>query len=254
MTCSPEGSPVVDWSSGAPVNLRYGDVYHSASGALPQAWHVFMTGCGLPKAWEGARIWNVLETGFGLGLNFLALREASRLDPRAPDRLRFVSVEAHPVDADDIRRAGGLNGAAIAASASELADRWPRPLRQDICLDFDGGRVQLQVLVGDAGDRIRDLLADGFEADSIFLDGFSPDRNPAMWSRQALAAVAACARPGSRLATWTVAREVRTALDDLGFSLQRCEGLPPKRHCLQGVYGQPRSRGASQATAPRESS
>jgi tRNA 5-methylaminomethyl-2-thiouridine biosynthesis bifunctional protein len=132
-----------------------------------------------------------------------------------------------------------LNGAALAALASELAERWPTPLRKDACLDFDEGRVSLQVLAGEAADRLRDLSADGFKADSIFLDGFSPACNPDMWSRRTLAAVAACARPGSRLATWTVAGEVRAALDESGFSLQRRPGLPPKRHCLQGIYLQP---------------
>jgi tRNA 5-methylaminomethyl-2-thiouridine biosynthesis bifunctional protein len=229
-------APVVDWSSGAPRNLRYGDVYHSSSGALAQARHVFMAGCGLPSAWADAGSWNVLETGFGLGLNFLAVREAARLDPRAPARLRFVSVEAHPVDAEDVRRAGELNGAALAASAKELADRWPSRPRRDVDLVFDDGRVHLQVLVGDAADRLRQLTDEGFEAHSIFLDGFSPDRNPAMWSRQTLAAVAHCARPGSRLATWSVAREVRTVLADLGYTLQRRAGLPPKWHRLQGIY------------------
>ncbi len=239
MIGNPRSGPVVDWSSGAPRSARYGDIYHSASGAVAQARHVFLAGCDLPAAWADASIWNVLETGFGLGLNFLALLEALRRDPRRPQRLRFVSVEAHPVAAGDIRRAGELAGVAIATSAGELADRWPTPVPPEIRLDFDDGRVQLRVLVGEAAERLQALQGGGFRADSIFLDGFSPARNPEMWSRQTLGATAACARSGSRLATWTVAGEVRAALAELGFILQRRSGLPPKRHCLQGVYREP---------------
>ena len=239
MTGEPDRGPVVDWSSGAPRSWRYGDIYHSASGAVAQARHVFLAGCDLPAAWADASTWNVLETGFGLGLNFLALLEALRRDPRRPRHLRFVSVEAHPVDAGDMRRAGDLNGAAIAACARELADRWPASLPPEVRLAFDDGRVELRVLVGEAAARLPSLPGGGFRADSIFLDGFSPARNPQMWSRPTLAAVAACARSGSRLATWTVAGGVRHALADLGFGLQRRPGLPPKRHCLQGVYLRP---------------
>jgi tRNA 5-methylaminomethyl-2-thiouridine biosynthesis bifunctional protein len=226
----------VDWTGGMARSLRYGDIYHSSSGGLAQARHVFLDGCGLPRLWAGARDWNTLETGFGLGLNFLALRDAWQRGPHAPARLCFVSVEAHPVRAEDIRRAGASNGAAIDALASELAQRWPSSARNDVRLEFDDGRVCLQVLIGDAANRLRELPSAGFTADSIFLDGFNPAGNPSMWSQEVLAAVAGCARPHGRLATWTVSREVRNRLEGLGFSLRRRPGLPPKRHCLQGVF------------------
>ena len=57
---------------GTPFSLRYGDIYHSSQGGLEQARHVFLAGNELPARWEDARRFVILETGFGLGVNFLA--------------------------------------------------------------------------------------------------------------------------------------------------------------------------------------
>jgi tRNA 5-methylaminomethyl-2-thiouridine biosynthesis bifunctional protein len=73
-------------------------------------------------------------------------------------------------------------------------------------------------------------------ADAVFLDGFSPAVNPEMWSRATLTAVALRVQPGSVLATYTVAREVRDSLALLGFSVTKLKGLPPKRDRLQAVF------------------
>ena len=57
---------------GTPVSAAYGDVYHSAHGGPAQARHVFLAGNDLPRRWQGRDRFVILETGFGLGLNFLA--------------------------------------------------------------------------------------------------------------------------------------------------------------------------------------
>ena len=70
----------------------------------------------------------------------------------------------------------------------------------------------------------------------MFLDGFDPKKNPAMWDVRTMQAVARHCRPGTRIATWCVARSVRDALTQAGFRLHRRPGLPPKRHCLAGEW------------------
>ena len=67
--------------NGIPASPAYGDVYHSADGGLQQARNVFLQGCALPSAWQGASRFVILETGFGLGLNFLATWQAYRERP-----------------------------------------------------------------------------------------------------------------------------------------------------------------------------
>jgi tRNA 5-methylaminomethyl-2-thiouridine biosynthesis bifunctional protein len=57
-----------------------------------------------------------------------------------------------------------------------------------------------------------------------------------MWSISVLRSVASHCRPGARLATYTVARNVRDDLTRLGFSVTKCKGLPPKRDRLEAVF------------------
>src|SRR5690606_34779588 len=76
----PLTSPEADLDAdGRLRSARYGDVYHSAAGALGQAEHVFLRGNGLPGRWRGRDAFTVCETGFGLGLNFLARSEERRV-------------------------------------------------------------------------------------------------------------------------------------------------------------------------------
>ena len=224
--------PVAWRADGVPRSERFDDIYHTETGALAQSRHVFLGGCGLPEAWAGRPQWLILETGFGLGLNFLTTWQAWRADAQRPRMLHFVSVEAHPVGAEDLLRAAGAYPE-LRPLAEELVAQWHGLLPGFHRLAFDGGRVLLTLCIGDVQPMLR---AQRFEADSLFLDGFSPQQNPAMWSPDTLKAVSRFARQGTGLATWTFARAVRDALSQNGFQLERRQGLPPKRDCLRGVF------------------
>ena len=224
--------PVAWRSDGVPRSERFDDIYHTETGALAQARHVFLGGCGLPQAWAGRPQWLILETGFGLGLNFLTTWQAWRSDAMRPRMLHFVSVEAHPVGPEDLSRAAGAYPE-LAPLVGELAAQWHGLLPGFHRLAFDEGSVLLTLCIGDVQPMLR---AQRFEADSIFLDGFSPQQNPAMWSPDTLKAMSRFARQGTGLATWTYARAVRDALSQNGFQLERRQGLPPKRDCLGGVF------------------
>ncbi len=224
--------PVAWRSGGVPRSERFDDIYHTETGALAQSRHVFLGGCGLPEAWAGRPQWLILETGFGLGLNFLTTWQAWRADAHRPRMLHFVSVEAHPIGPEDLLRAAGAYPE-LKPLAEELIAQWHGLLPGFHRLAFDEGRVLLTLCIGDVQPMLR---AQRFEADSIFLDGFSPQQNPAMWSLDTLKVVSRFARQGTGLATWTYARAVRDALAQNGFQLERRPGLPPKRDCLGGVF------------------
>ncbi|MFN7153386.1 MAG: FAD-dependent 5-carboxymethylaminomethyl-2-thiouridine(34) oxidoreductase MnmC [Acidovorax sp.] len=223
----------IEWlPDGTPYSARFGDRYHSENGGLDQARKVFLHGCGLPAAWAGAPQWRILETGFGFGLNFLVTWAAWRADPARPTLLHFVSTEAWPVSAADLLRATTAH-ADLAPLAEELHRQWWGLLPGVHRLRFDEGRVLLTLYVGDTQTMLR---AQQLTVDAIYLDGFSPQRNPDIWDLHTLKAVARCARRGTRLATWTFARSVRDALAQCGFEVTRAPGVPPKRDNLHAVY------------------
>ena len=214
----------------APQAADYGDIYHSQAGALGQAQHVFLGGNGLPQAWRGRECFVILETGFGLGSNFLATWRAWREDPQGARRLHYVSVEKHPVAQADLQRAHGmLDG--VEALAVQLRAQLPPTLAGFHRLTFEGGRLQLTLLYGEAAPLLADLDA---QADAIYLDGFAPARNPDMWSAPVFGQLARLARSGGTLATWSISAEVRHGLAQAGFEYTRVRGFATKRDMLVG--------------------
>src|SRR3569623_377902 len=200
----------VEWQpDGTPRSARFDDIYRPSSGGLEQARHVFLRGCGLPEAWAGRAQWRILETGFGLALNFLAAWRAWKDDPQRPRMLHFVSVEAWPVDANDVIRSAATCEE-LAPLARELAAQWCGLTRGAHRLSFEQGQVLLTLHVREAHEMLR---SDSFTADSVFLDGFDPQRNPEMWDEAAIKGVARHCRRGTRLATWTAAGEFRRTLE-----------------------------------------
>ena len=140
-------------ADGTPVSSAYGDVYHAAQGGPAQARHVFLAGNGLPARWAGRARFTVLETGFGLGLNFLSTWAAWRTDPARCARLDFVSVEKHPFQAADLARAHAGWFAAwpeAAALSAELCAAWPALTPGAHTLELAGGALRLTLLLGDA--------------------------------------------------------------------------------------------------------
>ena len=226
------GEPVEWLPDGTPRSPRFHDIYRSSSGGLEQARHVFLAGCGLPRAWAGQPRWRILETGFGLGLNFLGAWRVWKDDPARPRLLHYFAVEAWPVAAADLVRASARHPE-LAPLAQQLAAQWIGLVPGVHRLSFEQGRVLLTLAVRDVKDALHDPA---FAADSVFLDGFDPQRNPAMWDAHTLKAVARHCRRGTTLATWTVAGEVRRELAQCGFIVDKVDGLAPKRHCLRAVF------------------
>lgn len=226
---------------GTPIAPAYGDVYHSAQGGLAQARHVFLAGNHLPARWAGRARFTILETGFGLGLNFLATLQCWRKLPGG-GQLHYVAVEKHPFDVDALRRVHAA-WPELAALADAVHAQWPPPLPGLHRLDF--GDASLTLALGDANELLPQLA---LAADAIYLDGFAPDRNPDLWSDAIVAQLRRLAAPGATLATWTVAGEVRRRLAAAGFVVERREGFGTKREMLAGALPGP---DATPARTPR---
>jgi len=230
-----------------PYSDQFHDVYFSRDDGLAESEHVFLQQNRLAERWQALSpgrdsVFVIGETGFGSGLNFiLAWRLFLRRAP-ASARLIFRSLEAFPMSRESLTRALA-RWPELAPEAAALAEAWPPPVRGLHTLEFNQGRISLQLYLGDVVDALDAMLAaddPGLQArasarvDAWFLDGFAPARNPAMWTEAVLARVAALSREGATLATFTVAGEVRRALERAGFALGKCPGYGTKREMLRG--------------------
>ena len=222
----------IDFSDAqVPSAPDFGDTYPPRAGALGRSRHVFLAGNGLPRRWAGRRRFVVLETGFGLGHNFLATWDAWLHDAQRCDTLWYLAIEKHPPRRDDLALAHARS--ALPALAAELLRAWP-PLTPDMhLLDLAGGRVRLLLAFGDIAQVLPDLVA---QADAFYLDGFAPDRNPAMWDPWRLRQLPRLAAPGATMATWSVASAVRQGLQAAGFQVEQRPGWGDKREMTAGVF------------------
>lgn len=213
-------------ADGTPYSPLYDDVYHSPAGGFAQAHHVFLGGNGLPGRWAHHTQFVIVETGFGLGLNFLATWHAWRSDPLRCTRLHFVSIEKHPFTRDGLAQLHAGVGDLLPL-AQALQRQWPLALPGLHRLAFDDGAVTLTLAFGDIGTVLPKLAAG---ADAFYLDGFSPSCNADMWSPQVLRGLSRLARHGATLATYTAAGFVRRGLQEVGFEVGKAPGFGGKRH------------------------
>lgn len=227
-------APSLDFSTpGIPAAKDFGDIYFSSDGGLDEARAVFLTGCGLPDRWMDRDVFTIAELGFGSGLNFLATLQAW-IDSGAKGRLHYISVEGFPFERDDLARALA-HFPELSALAAPLLELWPGPVRGIHRRHF--GNVTLTLI----HDTVAPALASQtFQADAWFLDGFSPAKNPDMWSSAIITEIARLCAPGARVATFTVAGAVRQTLSDVGFEVSRQPGFGQKRQRLEAIMpGEP---------------
>jgi tRNA 5-methylaminomethyl-2-thiouridine biosynthesis bifunctional protein len=222
---------IVRDADGTPRSAEYGDVYHPREGALAQARHVFLDGDALAARWRGRERFVVLETGFGLGTNFLATWAAWRADAQRCRQLHFISIEGAPPTRADL--ATNARDPLLLPLAEELAGQWP-PLTWNLHrIAFEAGRVELLLAFGDVAAWLPQLVA---RVDAFFLDGFAPARNPAMWDARLYKAMARLATPDATVATWSAARAVRDGLRSAGFAVESAPGSGGKRDITRGRF------------------
>ncbi|MDR2000242.1 MAG: bifunctional tRNA (5-methylaminomethyl-2-thiouridine)(34)-methyltransferase MnmD/FAD-dependent 5-carboxymethylaminomethyl-2-thiouridine(34) oxidoreductase MnmC [Zoogloeaceae bacterium] len=218
----------ISFAGTTPYSTRYDDIYHSAQGGLEQARHVFLGGNNLPDAWQGRERFVIYETGFGLGLNFLATWQAWQRDPQRCRRLHFVSIEKHPFRRDDLAKLH-QQWPELADFSARLAAQWPVLVPGLHRLHFENDAITLTLVFGDAAIWQPQLA---LSADAFYLDGFAPDRNPDLWSDATFAQLRRLAAAGATLATWTVAEDVIQRVSAAGFSWEKRSGFGNKRHML----------------------
>ncbi|MCW5623287.1 MAG: bifunctional tRNA (5-methylaminomethyl-2-thiouridine)(34)-methyltransferase MnmD/FAD-dependent 5-carboxymethylaminomethyl-2-thiouridine(34) oxidoreductase MnmC [Burkholderiales bacterium] len=226
---------VLDWADGQPVSRRFGDVYFSRDGGLAETRHVFLDGNRLSARFAALpehAVFTIGETGFGTGLNFLAAWQLFETTAPARCRLHFVSTEIDPLSATELASALALWpelrpwAQPLLAQYGALPPAWHR-------FQFRGGRIVLTLLVGDARETLPRLDA---RVDAWFLDGFSPARNPELWSDALFRAMSQASRDGTTVATYSSAGAVRRGLEAAGFRMDKIAGFGRKREMLRGTF------------------
>ena len=209
----------ITWRDGdVPVSSLFDDPFFSLEDGVAETRHVFLEGNDLPARFRPG--FQIAELGFGTGLNLLMAWD-TWVRSGQKGALRFTSFEAYPMAPADMARAHQAFPA-FDGRRDALGAAW----------NGLGGQIALpgltaEIIVGDARDTLPRWEN---EADAWFLDGFSPAKNPELWSEDLMAEVGAHTAAGGTAATYAAAGFVRRGLQNAGFDVERAAGFGRKRH------------------------
>ncbi len=201
---------------------EFDEWFHSRGGAQQEAHILFVEPCCLAaqaRALPAGGWLYLLDVCYGLGYNSAAALAAIwAANPEARVAIAGLELDATvPQQAAD----QGLLAAWPEDIAVPLGD-----LARHGTLQTD--RLQAQLWLGDARQTLPHLHAQGFRADAIFLDPFSPPKCPSLWTQDFLNWVARCLQPHGRLATYSCAAAARAALRGAGLAIAATPGIGPR--------------------------
>jgi len=227
----------INWAEGAsPHSPRFDDYYYSSQDGLEESRYVFLQGNRLPARFlsHAHPSFHIVETGFGTGLNFLLSWQLWRQQALPRPRLHYTSIEKYPLARDDMRRALA-SWPALAELAALLLDNYPQPIPGQHRILLEDGAVVLDLWWEDAQDAVAEMASyQQKTVDAWYLDGFTPNRNPEMWTDKLFNSLAQTSRTGATFATFTAAGKVRRALLNVGFEVFKLSGYGKKRECMRG--------------------
>ena len=229
-----------------PKSSLFDDVYFSAYDGLGETKHVFLEGTGLIQTWQAQTFQGfsaktqqnfvITELGFGTGLNFLATWKEFEDHAPAHLKLHYIAIEKHPLSSKKILQYLQPWTDHFGKRLDYLLQSYPLhiPGFHRIILNE---RVCLTLIFDDVEHALGALSAKHqTQIDCWYLDGFTPAKNPDMWTGSVFAHMARLSVDGARFATFTAAGFVRRGLEEVGFAVSKRAGFAKKREMLAGVY------------------
>ena len=187
---------------------EYDENYHSISGAVEESVKKYIKPCQIENLAKKGKL-SILDIGFGLGYNAItAIDYAEAANPNA--EIKIVSFEKDKLLVEELKTLD-----------TELK-------HYDIIkkLEFDPltssyryevKNIFLEIRIGNAEERIKKLIG---KFDAVFLDPFSPKKNPELWTEDFFSEIKKRLNKDAILATYSCARVVRDNLKAAGFTVK----------------------------------
>jgi tRNA U34 5-methylaminomethyl-2-thiouridine-forming methyltransferase MnmC len=190
-------------------STEFGQTFHSKFGAKEESIHKFAVPTLLAQIALGGRL-RLLDVCYGLGYNTAAA--LATIWQTNPDCI----VELVALELDET--------VPITAIEHHLLAEWAEPIPQllaELARDrvVKTDQLTARLILGDARQTIDRVRQMEFQADAIFLDPFSPRSCPQLWTIEFIDLVAKCCAKDGRIATYSCAAAVRTAMITAGLQI-----------------------------------
>lgn len=192
-------------------STQFDEHYHSTHGAIQESMHVFID-AALKHKLDQPEI-NILEMGFGTGLNaLLTLMENNN------SVIHYVTLEAFPIN---IEMVSVLNY----PHSKKLVQLHDVPWDQWMLIDDHFHLYKAQTILNEfQPDRPFDI---------IYFDAFSPDTQSELWTDAVFQKMYSWCKGDAVFTTYCAKGAVRRSLEKAGFTVELCEGPPGKRHMIR---------------------
>lgn len=192
--------------------------YHSTFGAIQESKHVFVDAGLLSLPPKSGRI-NILEIGFGTGLNaLLTFRESMRknmpITYHALEPFPLVEAEYSTLNFTRLIEGDGLDE----AFGLFHQCKWDEEKEVSPFFIFRKQKVRVQEAV----------FQEGFY-DLVYFDAFGPDTQPEIWVKPVFEKMYKAMRPSGLLTTYSSKGSIRRLLKECGFTVEKLSGPPGKR-------------------------
>jgi tRNA 5-methylaminomethyl-2-thiouridine biosynthesis bifunctional protein len=246
----------IEWRDNAPFCTEFDDVYYRSKQpfsehGLKETDYLFIQQNQLPSRWQNLdnlpsenKTFTIGETGFGTGLNFLTASDLWLKTAPNDWRLKFISTEIRPISADDLQ-AIHASWSVFSELSKELLEKYPILTPGVHLIELAQGRIQLMLMLGEANQMLSSIaqspdadlaMYQKTPIDAWFLDGFTPAKNPELWTDDIFNSIASLSAENTTFATFTCASAVRKGINNVGFTSEKVSGFGDKRESLRGQF------------------
>ena len=211
----------------------YGDIFFDKTDAIKESEHVYIKTNKLASRFKKKSNYTIAELGFGTGLNFLLTWKLWLQVKTSKSTLTYISFESAPLTRIDLLRVHALFK--DLTHLSKIFLKKLPPLYQGTHRIFlELGNVNLIIIYDD----FLSLTNFNFKADTWYLDGFSPKKNPHAWSDKLFKEIYRCTNFNGTLSTFTVAGNIRRGLLKNNFTVFKNRGVGNKKEILYALKEQ----------------
>lgn len=204
-------------------------------GDIDECEHVFIDGNNLKNRFRDLSPdsnFLIGEIGFGIGLNFLITCKAWLKYTEHNQVLEFYSFDKYIFELEDFNEFIS-SSSELKEYSEQLIKYYPKNIEGIQKISLFDGRISLNLVIGDISDT-QEYIKSMAYIDAWFLDGFSPSKNPDLWSKELIKLIGNTSYKSSTISTYTSSGLVKRNLIDSGFAVRRTKGFAGKRHMLKG--------------------
>jgi tRNA U34 5-methylaminomethyl-2-thiouridine-forming methyltransferase MnmC len=198
--------------------------YHSTFGAINESRHIFIE-AGLNFVSEKSGMINILEIGFGTGLNALLTCVESDKQNLSVD---YSAIELFPLEEDIYSQLNYTELIHYHDINKIFLNLHQSPWDQKIAVSAHFSLIKMKM-------SLHDYIPVNQYFDLIYFDAFGPDVQPEMWTLDIFRKMASCLKKGGVLITYSTKGIVKRNLKEAGFEIEKLPGPMGKREILRGI-------------------